>query len=246
LTKKVEKTVQNDAMYYIAYNQMNLGENETAYQTILKLKKREKRTDKVAEQSILQARILDELNQTDEAIEMLETIATDNPRTTISAEAIFYIAEIQFRKLHDYETAIENYNRVRRETQRSDFADKAVARSAVVSQIVQYRQQNPNMRASQLVNDQFKLAEYYLYELSLPDSAIVIYQKLPYQRNHLQTRIDSLNYIIQLYEYINYVPPIEFEETEADTTRVIEMIEPAETPEEPGEPEESDYDIKGE
>lgn len=199
-SKRVPKRYQNDALYYIAYSYFNLKDYEKAHQTIRSLERKEFRVEKISEQNILFARVLAELNRHNDAIEKLEAVAANSPRSLISAEAVYYIAEIQFRKLHDYEKAIENYNRVRRESQRSDFADRSVTRSAVASQILQYYRQGSDLSAEQLIAEQFKLAEYYLYELSQPDSALFIYNKIPQQKKFIQQKIDSLLFVISEFE----------------------------------------------
>lgn len=197
---RVPKRFVLDSKYYIALNYFHLERFQQAYNYMRQLEKQEFRTDKLQEQNILNARIIAKMGRFEDAISLLESVVSNSPRSLVSAEAVYYMAEIYFTKLHDYEKAIEFYNRVRRESNRSDFAEKAVTRSAVVSQILQYQRQDFNVSAEQLIAEQFKLAEYYLYVLNRPDSAIVIYDRIPIQRDFLGARIDSLNtYISQLY-----------------------------------------------
>ncbi|MCL2064868.1 MAG: tetratricopeptide repeat protein [Candidatus Cloacimonetes bacterium] len=203
-TKKLPRSIQYDAMYYIAYSYFYLNDFESAFNTIRNLQRREFRLAKLAEQSILHARIIAEIGNPADAIDMLELVTTNNQRTDIAAEAIYYIAEIQFRKLHDYENAIENFNRVRRESQRSEFSDRAVTRSAVASQILQYHRQSTTWTAEQLIAEQFKLAEFYLYELALPDSALYIYSLIPTQKINIEMLLDSLRTVITEYELDNF------------------------------------------
>ena len=195
-TKKMKRTYHLDAMYYIAYNYFELGDYERAYQTIRTLQRREFRLSELAAQEILHARIIAEMNREEDAIEKLELVITNNARTEYSASSSYYIAEIQFRKLHQYEEAIENYNRVRRELPRSEFADISVQRSAVASQILQYHRSSTSWTAEQLIAEQFKLAEFYLYELALPDSALFVYSQMPQQMFAIEAKLDSLWVIV--------------------------------------------------
>ena len=216
---KVPKAISNDASYYIAYNQFHLKDFQRAYQTITGLIRREHRLEKINEQNILQARIMAELNRVDDAIEKLQAVVANAPRSLLSAESTFYMAEIYFLKLNDYEKAIETYNNVRRESAQSPFVERAVTRSAVVSQIVQYYRLDSNLSADKLIAEQFKLAEFYLYELSQPDSAMVIYDKIHIQREFLIVRIDSLKTYINDFETM---PPSitelpEFTDTHTDS-----------------------------
>jgi len=198
--QKVPKALFNDALYYIAYNHFYLSDYQTAYTTIRNLERREFRSEKVNEQSLLHARILAEIDELDEAIEKFESVVTNAPRTLLSAEAVYYLADLYFRKMLDYELAIENYNRVRRELATSPFAERAVTRSAVASQILQYYKKDSNLSTQQLINEQLKLAEFYLYELAQPDSALVIYASIPQQTMFIQAEIDSLETFIFDYE----------------------------------------------
>jgi len=192
LSIKNTKIQRYDAEYYIALNLYHLKQFENAYKEVVALEKKEMRSFRLAEIGILSARINAELGRLEQAIEKLELIITDYPKTAFSAEAAFYMAEIQFLILQEYELAIENYNRVRRENAASEFGSRAVSRASVASQLLQYDRKNTSMKSDQLVAEHLKLADYYLYELSKPDSALVIYQRISEQRDYLQARIDSL------------------------------------------------------
>ena len=201
-TKKIPKSYHLDARYYIAYNYYHLQNYSQALNTIRTLQRQEHRLNKLAEQDILYALIIAELHRVNDAIDVLESVITNNPRSNFSAEAAYHIAEMYFRKLHDYEKAIDNFNRVRRESQQSTFADRAVTRSAVASQILQYYRQSTTWTAEQLITEQFKLAEFYLYELALPDSALFIYSKIPEQKLSIEMKLDSLrNYVLDFEIY---------------------------------------------
>ncbi|MDD4156063.1 MAG: tetratricopeptide repeat protein [Candidatus Cloacimonetes bacterium] len=190
---KVSKRYLLDAKYFIALSYFNLADYQKAYDYIKILEKQEFRTDKLQEQNVLYARVIAEMGRYEDAIEALETIVTNNAKTPISAEAMYYIAEIYFTKLQNYEEAVDAYNNARKEYNRSEFAEKAITRSSVVSQIMQYHRHNTDVDAEQLIAEQFKLAEYFLYILNQPDSAMAIYNRIPEQRNYIITKIDSLN-----------------------------------------------------
>ncbi|MCL1827259.1 MAG: tetratricopeptide repeat protein, partial [Candidatus Cloacimonetes bacterium] len=200
--KKHSRSLQHDAMYYIAYNYYYLKDYQKAYQTVKTLEKKELRADKITDLKILHARILSEMGNIKDAVTTLEKVIADNPRTNMAAEAAFYMGEIQFHKLLDYEAAIESYATVSRESARSDYTSKASAKSAVASQILQYYNDRNTMSSYQLITQQYRLAEYYLYELSLPDSALYIYENIPFQVEIISARIDSLQAQIDHY-YLN-------------------------------------------
>jgi tetratricopeptide (TPR) repeat protein len=151
------------------------------------------------------------IKQHDEAKDLFLLIVHENPRTDISAEAYFYLAEMYFKDLKDYQTAIENYNKVRQEKPTSPFVSTALTKSAIASQIVQYRSAGKDVNVLDLADQQFKLAEYYVFELDFPDSALVIYDEIIANQSILQNSIDSLytssillkSELIQQYPYFN-------------------------------------------
>jgi hypothetical protein len=83
--------------------------------------------------------------------------------------------------------------------------------------------------------EHFKLAEIYLYELSLPDSSLVIYERIPLQKRYIVARIDSLYATIYELEHptisIETVPPVDdiVDEMIEETAEAIEFSEPIES-----------------
>jgi TolA-binding protein len=225
--RKIPRNLQNDALYFIAYNHYHLGHFELAYQKIRNLERRETRTAQINEFNILLARIYIEIDRVDDAIELFNSIISNNQRTLFSAEAAFHLGELYFRQLQDFDLAIENFNRVRRESQNSPFVDRATSRATIVTQIKQYYNPNTNLTVSQLMAEHFKLAEFYLNELSLPDSALVIYERIPLRKQYIADRIDSLYATILNLEN----PSLQIEAIlVVEIIEDIEVSEPIETP----------------
>lgn len=191
-SSKIDRRIKLDAQYYTAYNYYNLNKFSEAEKLLKKLNKLEYREDKLPFIEVLNGRNIAEIKSPELAITALEKTITKYPRTIFSAEASYWIAELYFSELHNYEKAIEFYNKVKSENSASEFIQKAVTRSAIASQIIQIQNPNRELLLEDLINEQFKLAEYYLYELNLPDSAIYIYDKMPAQKARLENIFSSM------------------------------------------------------
>ena len=198
LKAKVSKKNKLDARFFIADNYLLLNDFDTSYEYIKKLLKDEYRQENITKIQLLKARCLVKLGRIEEASELFDIIKEDNKRTKISAEAYFYLGEMHFNVTRDYEKAIENYNFVKSEFSRSEFVELALSRSSVASQIIQYYHPDSNISAEELIEQQYKLAEYYLEILELPDSALVVYDNIINQDSALELQIDSLNYRIEI------------------------------------------------
>jgi len=194
LESKLPRNLKFDARYYIAYNYLLLYQYEKAFEFSTNLIKKEYREDKISRVQIIKARCQANLDQTDDAITLFDMIMQDNPKSKLSAEAAFYMAETYFRIIHDYTKAIEYYNIVSKENRDSEFIETAISKSVVASQIIQYYDPDENITPEELVNQQFRLAEFYLETLEMPDSALFVYDNIIAYKNKLLLDIDSLNF----------------------------------------------------
>jgi TolA-binding protein len=198
LRTRAPRRTKLNAQYYMALNLYHLEDFEAADELVKRLIRDEYETAMFTRLNMLQARIHVGKNQYNQAESLFKSIIENNRRTAVAAEAAYHLAEMYFLHLLDYSEAIEFYNRVQSEMRNSEFADNAVARSAVVSQIVQFSRQDRDVTAKELINEQFKLAEYYLYVMALPDSALSVYSSIEPQKERLVSRRDSL--LVQLDE----------------------------------------------
>ncbi len=193
LESKLSRSLKMDARYYIAYNYLLLEEFEKALASSTDLIKKEYREDKISRVQLIKARCLANLEQTDDAITLFDMIMQDNNKSLLSAEAAFYTAETYFRIIHDYPKAIEFYNLVSKENRNSEFIETAISKGVVASQIIQYYDPSQDITPEELVDQQFKLAEFYLESLGMPDSALFVYDNIIDYKNKLIADLDSLN-----------------------------------------------------
>ena len=192
LKSKVTRKTKFDAKYYIAQNYLLLGEYQHAADYATKLLKDEYRENKISRIRLLQARSWVELENIDDAIALLEAITEDNKRTSLSAQAFYFLGEIYFHKLKEYSTAIELYNKVKNEYRNSEYLEKSVSQSSIASQIIQYYNPNSKISTEELINQQFKLAEFYIEYLEMPDSAIIVYNNIIQQEERFRASIDTM------------------------------------------------------
>ncbi len=196
LNSNVTRSIKLDAKYCIAQNHLLLENFGKANEITTQLLTDEYRENMISKTRLIQARALTKLGDSDEAIAIFEAILNDNKRTKIAAEASFYLAELYFEVIKDYEKAIEKYNQVKKEFRQSEFVKTALTRSSVASQILQYHGSEQKIDTKALVMQNFKLAEYYIDILEQPDSAVVVYDKIINHQIKLLQTVDSLDFAI--------------------------------------------------
>jgi TolA-binding protein len=219
LKSRLEKQIKLDARYYIALNDFYMKNYRKVSSEIKSLSKAESRADKIPVIQLLKARNLFGLNLYKEGVSLYETIIKDNPRTLSSAEANYYLGEFNLNYEHDYEKAITFYSNVKTESYLSPFVEDALSKSAIASQIILYNKKDSNLSITVMVNQQLKLAEYYLHNMNLPDSALSVYKGIIANRNQLQTQLDSLEQHIAYLDSLG-VPKDTLEVMKSDSLNI--------------------------
>jgi len=182
-----------DARYYIAFNNVMFGRAELAIKQIKKLLKDEYRESKISRIKLIEARANVILGHYKTAETEFENLIKDNHRKKIAANASYFLGNMYFKNLHDYEKAITAFNKVKRNYRKSEFVKDALAKSNIASQILQYNSVgNKNVDTKKLVNQSFKLADYYLNILDLPDSSLTVYDQIINNKATMKQKIDSL------------------------------------------------------
>lgn len=195
LKTRVNKKLKLDARYYISYNTLLLNDPLMALNVINRLLKDEYRPEKLPPIQILKARSLAKMGEHDDAVSIFQNIITNNNKTAIAAEASFYLAETYFKEMGEYELAITAYNDVKNQDRNSPLVENALSRSTVVSEIIQFYNPDQSIATEELINQKFRLAEYYIEVLELPDSALTIYDQIINQEAIIHNQIDSLTFL---------------------------------------------------
>lgn len=192
-TRGIKKESKLDAMYYVAVNQLNLGEIQKSNNSVKKLLKEEIRPEKLPEIRVLAGRLLLELKNEEEALELLQSIIKNNTRSLASAEAYYRLAEYYFYKNKDITNALENYNKVKLESATSPFSEDASNKHKAITQISQSMDLIIDNNPKLYLENRLENADSYYNILHLPDSAFVVFNQISEIPFYLQSKIDSLN-----------------------------------------------------
>lgn len=192
IKSKISKKIKLDSRYFLILNNLELNQYEEAYDLVKKLLKDEYRTERIADLEIVQARSLVGIGELENAVTIFQNVISNNKRTRIAADASFYLAETYFKVTGDYESAIESYNNVKSSFSNSEFVELSLSRSAVASKIIQFNNPETDIPINTLIEQQFKLAEFYNEVLNRPDSALAIYDRIISNETKLPILIDSL------------------------------------------------------
>ena len=194
--RRIPQSLKLEARYYIALNQFYLGNYDASWKTLQKLLKDENRPDKIAQARALKARLLIARGDAEEGIAEVADITKSYPRTQSSAEANYYLGEYYFYQAGDLTQAVTAYNKVRTEYPNSEFADIAQKKASAIDFLKNKDKLDPEQKLQEVIDYYMTAAEYYLNQFALPDSAILMYQKLIDTRDIITARKDSLLNVI--------------------------------------------------
>lgn len=231
LNSRASRRTKLNSRYYIALNQYYLGEYEKALENVQRLIRLEYEASEFPRLNLLRARCLAGLSEYEEAESLFKSVIESNRRTLVSAEAAYYLAEMYFLQLFDYESAIKYYNQIQTEMRTSPFVEKGVSRSAVVSQLIQFSRTDRRISITELINEQFKLAEYYLYVMDMPDSALSVYSEIKNQETRLINQLDTLraakqeSALLDEWETVSEIDSLDYtDETIAEQEATIDTL----------------------
>jgi len=112
----------------------------------------------------------------DLALKKYENISLTHPKTDESAEAYYRAGIIYLEKKIDLKKAQEFFDKAKSERPNSPFARLALERSADISKLSSYQEQVTQEEAEKAVKSLFLLAEFYLTQMNMPESALTEYQ----------------------------------------------------------------------
>lgn len=190
---KNNREVKYDARYYIALSNFHLGNYSSALKQTKKLLDDEYRKDEKNKITVLQGKILLAFGQEEKGIEILNSLIEGNQRGQYSAETNYVLGDYYLTNTDSLRLAIEHFNNVKKADTDSEFVESSVAKSSVASQIQLFKDDKSQLEPQQLVNEQFKLAEYYIDIMQLPDSALVVYDNIIANKLKLLNVKDTLN-----------------------------------------------------
>ncbi|MDY0151727.1 MAG: tetratricopeptide repeat protein [Candidatus Cloacimonas sp.] len=188
----IDKGLKLDASYYIALNQLELGDLDKANRNVKGLLKVESRPEKIPMVRVLKARVLFARADSTDAISEVGYITKTYPRTESAAAAFYYLGEYYYYKAGDHAKAVTNYNRVRTEFSTSLLATIGQNKATAVGYVSPKANLNSETGLTAFLDHYYQGAESFLSHLALPDSAIAYYEIVIHQKDVLVARRDSL------------------------------------------------------
>ncbi|HPV15030.1 MAG TPA: tetratricopeptide repeat protein [Candidatus Cloacimonadota bacterium] len=246
-TRGITKEQKMDARYYIALNHFELGELEKSSKEVTSLLRDESRPEKVGQIRVLKARILMASDKPASGVEEVGEIYKAYPRTLSSSNAYYYLGEYYFYRDQNITEAITNYNKVKTDFPSSTFVPIAQEKVAALNQIKENQNLSLTGNLQQYVDYHLLAAENYLNTFALPDSALLMYDRILDAPQQVRAGMDSLNAEIAVLEAkadslqasISAMSP---EELQADTEEAVAEADSTEV----GEPEAEHVNDQGE
>ena len=191
-SRNISKEMKLDAKYYAALNLYELKRYDEGLKLVRKLLKDEYRPESISQASVLRVRLLFATGQDEEALKLAENVSKDYPRTASSAANQYFLGEYYFYRLGDLEKAGVAYNKVRSELVGSPYSEISQRKNTAVNQLKQGSGVNPRAGLQEYLDYHLAAAENYLSPFDLPDSALMLYQRLIDSQAGIQAEHDSL------------------------------------------------------
>ncbi|HAN40803.1 MAG TPA: hypothetical protein DCQ12_02635 [Candidatus Cloacimonas sp.] len=235
-TRGITKEQKMDARYYIALNHFELGQLAKSSREVNSLLRDESRPEKVGQIRVLKARILMASDNPISGVEEVGEIYKAYPRSVSSSSAYYYLGDYYFYRDQNIPEAITNYNKVRADYPSSTFVPIAQEKVAALNQIKGNENLSLTGNLQQYVDYHLLAAENYLNTFALPDSALLMYDRILDAPQQVEASLDSLNIEAALLEakadslqaLIGALSP---EELEADTEEMIAEADSSEVAE---------------
>ncbi len=193
LSNSPPKRMRLDTRFYIGKIYMELNQYKKSKNQFKKLKKDEIINDKINEIDLNIGICYAYSGDTETAFSIFEKLINENKGKQIADIAYYHWGEIYFSLLKDYENAVEKFQKVKSEKIDKELMADALKKIKTANQFIAYKSKQNSDDLLELVESQFNIAEYYNLDLSLPDSAIAIYDRIINQLNILNCQLDSLN-----------------------------------------------------
>lgn len=198
LAEKPTKRYRLDALMYIGKIFIVTGNYNDAIQIFKNLHDNEVDYDKLPEIEMYIALCEAHLGKTEKAFEMFESINTENKGKKIVSEVNYYWGDIYFSVLRDYNNAIEKFNAVIIKNLDGALVNDTQNKLKVAQELISFQSVQNSDQIKQIVEFQFKLAEYYNFDLNQPDSALAMYDDILERLPLLRDELDSLTILLEL------------------------------------------------
>ena len=209
--RKISSDRKFEADFHYALAQKAMGNYRSAVTVLERLLGEQKDPEEISKIRLEIASCLLEEGNVEQAFHEYESIIEDYPRSLAAAEACFRLGLICQNEMKDYLKAKEYFERVAKENSRSEFVPQARTRRSNIDKLLRLQKSiaekfaqlssdslKTNKTIEELLRDKFLLAESYLFDFSLIDSALAQYtdilQKYPHSQ-YCPKALYALGYI---------------------------------------------------
>ncbi|HEX38173.1 MAG TPA: tetratricopeptide repeat protein [Candidatus Cloacimonetes bacterium] len=198
LAEKPPKRIRLDAMYYIGKILLSTHNYADALVVFQTLEKTEVHYNKLPQIKMNIAICEAYLGNQEKAFEIFETLIKENAGKSIVSEINYYWADIYFSLLNDYEKAEEKFKEISMKNLSGELMNETTKKLKITQEFISYHQKQSTSQINQLVEFQFQIAEYYNFDLNLPDSALSMYDKILGRYPQILSEIDSIKNLISI------------------------------------------------
>jgi len=138
----------------------------------------------------------------DLALKKYEEVALAFPKTEQSAEAYYRAGMINLEEKRDLKKAKEFFDKTKTDRPASPFAKSALEKSTDISALSSFQEQVTKEESLKVAEPFFHLAEFYLTQMNLPESALVQYQTILDKYPESEYAPKSVYAIAWIYENI--------------------------------------------
>lgn len=192
-TRGISKELKLEGRYYIGLNHFELGDLERSGKIISALINDESRPDKLGQIRVLKARLLLAGADPQAGITEVDDLAKIYPRSMSSAAAYYYLGDHYFYRDGNIDQASTAYNKVRTEFPSSELVTASQAKVAALNQLKQNQSLSVTGNLQQFVDYHMLAAENYVTAFALPDSALMMYDRILKAAGPVRSKLDSLS-----------------------------------------------------
>ncbi|HPN40589.1 MAG TPA: tetratricopeptide repeat protein [Candidatus Cloacimonadota bacterium] len=192
-TRGISKELKLEGRYYIGLNHFELGDLERSGKIISALINDESRPDKLGQIRVLKARLLLAGADPQAGITEVDDLAKIYPRSMSSAAAYYYLGDHYFYRDGNIDQASTAYNKVRTEFPSSELVTASQAKVAALNQLKQNQSLSVTGNLQQFVDYHMLAADNYVNAFALPDSALMMYDRILQAAGPVRSKLDSLS-----------------------------------------------------
>lgn len=202
ISKNASNNIRFDAQILAARAKLELGKFEDALAILNELLKNTSEKSLMAEIELLIGEVYSRWGKLDEAENTWIGVTQKYPKTPASSVAYLRLGELYQKRNWDLVKAGEMYNKAVNESPNSPSARVALMRSQSILELEKVRAFNPDTtNEDRLLANYFKMAEIYLFDLDVPDSALSIYKHIWANYRKSPSSCRALYGIAWIYQY---------------------------------------------